>query len=46
MDSRSGDGHGVGLYIVRQAVGILGHRLEITSTPSQGSRFCIVAERA
>ena len=42
----SGDSHGVGLYIVRQAVGILGHRLEITSEPLQGSRFCIVAERA
>jgi two-component system, OmpR family, phosphate regulon sensor histidine kinase PhoR len=46
MGSQSGDGHGVGLYIVRQAVGILGHRLEITSAPSQGSRFCIVAEKA
>lgn len=42
--SRSGDGHGVGLYIVRQAVGILGHRLEVTSRQSQGSRFCIVAK--
>ncbi|WP_449381609.1 sensor histidine kinase [Bradyrhizobium sp. UFLA05-112] len=37
---------GVGLYIVRQAAGMLGHHLEITSTPLQGSRFCIVAERA
>jgi signal transduction histidine kinase len=43
---RPSDGHGVGLYIVRQAVEILGHRLEITSAPSQGSRFCIIAESA
>jgi two-component system, OmpR family, phosphate regulon sensor histidine kinase PhoR len=46
MGSRSGDGYGVGLYIVRQAIGMLGHRLEITTAPSQGSRFCVVAKRA
>ena len=40
------DSHGVGLYIVRQAIGILGHRLEITTAPSRGSRFCIVARKA
>jgi signal transduction histidine kinase len=45
MGSRSGDSNGVGLYIVRQAIRILGHRLEITTAPSQGSRFCIVAKR-
>jgi|GEM_PF-3514792 len=42
----TGEGHGVGLYIVRQAISLLGHRLEITSAPSQGSRFCVVAKRA
>ena len=46
MGSRSGDSRCVGLYIVRQAIGILGHRLEITTAPSQGSRFCVVAKRA
>ena len=46
IGSRSGDSHGVGLYIVRQAIGILGHRLEITTAPSHGSRFCVVAKRA
>lgn len=45
MGARSGEGHGLGLYIVRQAIGILGHRLEITTTPSLGSRFCVVAKR-
>jgi two-component system phosphate regulon sensor histidine kinase PhoR len=45
MSGRSSDSHGVGLYIVRQAIGILGHCLEITTAPSQGSRFCIVAKK-
>jgi len=45
VGSRSGEDHGVGLFIVRQAIGLLGHRLEITSAPSQGSRFCIIARR-
>jgi hypothetical protein len=31
---------------VRQAVGILGHRVDITSAPSQGSRFSIFATKA
>jgi two-component system phosphate regulon sensor histidine kinase PhoR len=45
MGNRSGDSHGVGLYIVRQATGILGHRLEITTAPAQGSCFCVVAKK-
>jgi two-component system, OmpR family, phosphate regulon sensor histidine kinase PhoR len=46
MGTRSDNSHGVGLYIVREAIGILGHRLEITTAPSRGSRFCVVAKRA
>ena len=46
LGTRSDDSHGVGLYIVREAIGILGHRLEITTAPSRGSRFCVVAKRA
>jgi two-component system phosphate regulon sensor histidine kinase PhoR len=46
FDPARGDGIGIGLFIVRQAVGLLGHRLEITSAPSQGSRFSILARRA
>ena len=46
VGSRSGDSHGVGLHIARQATKILGHRLELTTAPSRGSRFCIVAKRA
>jgi two-component system phosphate regulon sensor histidine kinase PhoR len=34
---------GLGLFIVRQAVDILGHRLDVASAPSRGSRFSIFA---
>jgi two-component system phosphate regulon sensor histidine kinase PhoR len=46
LDPARRDGLGVGLFIVRQAVGILGHRVDITSVPSQGSRFSIFATKA
>jgi hypothetical protein len=31
---------------VRQAIGILGHRIDVASTPCRGSRFSIFAGRA
>ncbi|HXO94171.1 MAG TPA: hypothetical protein VN825_08540 [Candidatus Acidoferrum sp.] len=40
------DGLGIGLFIVRQAIGILGHRIDVASTPCRGSRFSIFASRA
>jgi two-component system phosphate regulon sensor histidine kinase PhoR len=46
LDPTRRDGLGVGLFIVRQAVGLLGHRVDINSTPSQGSQFSIFAKRA
>ena len=46
LDSARRDGLGVGLFIVRQAVGLLGHRVDINSTPSQGSRFSIFATKS
>jgi two-component system, OmpR family, phosphate regulon sensor histidine kinase PhoR len=46
VDGGSPEGCGVGLYIVQQALAILGHRLEIKSAPRLGSRFCIIAKRA
>jgi two-component system phosphate regulon sensor histidine kinase PhoR len=46
LDTARRDSIGIGLFIVRQAVDILGHRLDITSAPSQGSRFSIFARRA
>jgi two-component system, OmpR family, phosphate regulon sensor histidine kinase PhoR len=46
LDPARRDGLGVGLFIVRQAVGLLGHRVDINSSPSQGSRFSIFATKA
>lgn len=40
VDSGQG-GFGLGLHIVRSIVGAHDARLEITSTPEQGSRFAI-----
>jgi two-component system phosphate regulon sensor histidine kinase PhoR len=46
LDSARRDSLGIGLFIVRQAVGILGHRVDITSSLSRSSRFSIFATRA
>ena len=46
LDPARRDGLGIGLFIVRQAVGLLGHRVDINSTPAQGSRFSIFATKA
>jgi signal transduction histidine kinase len=46
LDPARCDGLGIGLFIVRQAIGILGHRIDIASTPCRGSRFSIFANRA
>ena len=40
------DGLGIGLFIVRQAIGILGYRIDVASTLGRGSRFSIFASRA
>jgi signal transduction histidine kinase len=45
LDSVQRDGLGIGLFIVRQALGLLGHRIEVASSPSRGSRFSIVVPR-
>jgi signal transduction histidine kinase len=37
------DGLGIGLFIVHQAIRLLGHRINVTSTPHRGSRFSIFA---
>ena len=46
LDPARRDGLGVGLFIVRQAVGLLGYRIDINSTPSQGTRFSIFVPKA
>jgi hypothetical protein len=41
-----GDGLGIGLFIVRQAIGMLRHRVDVSSIACRGSRFSIFAARA
>jgi two-component system phosphate regulon sensor histidine kinase PhoR len=43
LDTGRSDSLGIGLFIVRHAVGLLGHRIEVASTPARGSRFSISA---
>jgi signal transduction histidine kinase len=46
LDPARCDSLGIGLFIVGQAIGILGHRIDVASTPCRGSRFSIFADRA
>ena len=45
-DSRHADGLGIGLFVVRRAVQLLGHRVEVRSVPGRGSRFSVLARAA
>jgi two-component system, OmpR family, phosphate regulon sensor histidine kinase PhoR len=45
LDPMRYDGLGIGLFIVRQALGLLGHRIYAASRPSLGSLFSILAAR-
>jgi two-component system phosphate regulon sensor histidine kinase PhoR len=45
LDTVRRDSLGIGLFIVRQALGMLGHRIDVASNPSRGSRFSILAPR-
>jgi two-component system, OmpR family, phosphate regulon sensor histidine kinase PhoR len=46
LDTTQCEGLGIGLLIVRQALGILGHRIDVASSPCRGSRFSIFVERS
>ena len=46
LDPTGRDGLGIGLFIVRQAIGMLGHRVDVSSVDCRGSRFSIFAARA
>lgn len=46
LDSAGGDGLGLGLFVVRRAVDILGHGIEVRSTLGRGSCFSILAKAA
>lgn len=43
LDSSRPDGLGIGLFVVRRAVRLLGHDIEVSSAPSRGSRFSVLA---
>ena len=45
VDSGRCEGLGMGLFVVRRAAELLAHRIEISSTVSQGSRFSVFAPR-
>jgi two-component system phosphate regulon sensor histidine kinase PhoR len=46
LESAQSDGHGIGLFIVRRAIAMLGHRMDVSSIVSRGTRFSILARRA
>lgn len=46
LDSARGDGLGIGLFVVRRAVQLLGHRVEVSSQVGCGSRFSVFARAA
>jgi signal transduction histidine kinase len=46
LDSMRCDGLGVGLFIVRRAIEVLGHRIDVSSVASRGSRFSIFVTRS
>ena len=46
LDPTQGEGLGIGLFIVRHAVAVLGHRLDVSSVKGRGTRFSISAKQA
>jgi two-component system, OmpR family, phosphate regulon sensor histidine kinase PhoR len=46
VDAAQGRGLGVGLFIVRQAIAILGHQISVSSVANRGTRFSIFARSA
>ena len=46
VDSTRADGLGIGLFVVRRAVQLLGHRVEVRSAVGRGSRFSVFARAA
>ncbi|HEY2526708.1 MAG TPA: HAMP domain-containing sensor histidine kinase [Xanthobacteraceae bacterium] len=46
LDSTQADGLGLGLFVVRRAVDLLGHDIEVRSALGQGSCFSVLAKAA
>jgi two-component system, OmpR family, phosphate regulon sensor histidine kinase PhoR len=44
LDSTQVDGLGLGLFVVRRAVDLLGHAIDVRSTVGRGSRFTVLAK--
>jgi signal transduction histidine kinase len=45
LDSTRSSG-GLGLFVVKRAVELLGHRIEVSSAVGRGSRFSVLAKGA
>jgi two-component system, OmpR family, phosphate regulon sensor histidine kinase PhoR len=46
VDSTRADGLGIGLFVVRRAVQLLGHRIQVRSAVGRGSRFSVFGRAA
>jgi two-component system, OmpR family, phosphate regulon sensor histidine kinase PhoR len=46
LDSGQADGLGLGLFVVRRAIDLLGHTIEVRSAVDRGTCFVVVAETA
>lgn len=46
VGSTRADGLGIGLFVVRRAAQLLGHRVEVRSAVGAGSRFSVFARAA
>jgi two-component system phosphate regulon sensor histidine kinase PhoR len=46
LDSTRSSGLGLGLFVVKRAVELLGHRIEVSSAVGRGSRFSVLAKDA
>jgi two-component system, OmpR family, phosphate regulon sensor histidine kinase PhoR len=46
LDSTKSSGLGLGLFVVKRAVELLGHRIEVSSRVGRGSRFSVLAKGA
>jgi signal transduction histidine kinase len=46
LDTTRRDGLGIGLFVVRRAIELLGHRIDVSSCVARGSRFSVRAPRS